>query len=385
MGNANIDEELKNKILHLLEDENQRVKFQNLKGFIDNSCKRKLEEINNKPNVNSSTYKEINKLTGLNFANIVNSIYLVPVKEKITKNLQFEEKIKKTIANLGIKNLNKKYNMDNYYGLLCDFAWNMESHKTGAGLTPINYVIDELIKKYPSDEIKLKVFKSRLNYLEQREEEINYLIEKYDFNRIPLMLDWLNNKFEDYAEGVINLLLIIVQYYWDKIKLNKRISYENLANKVSEIHPALNSLNNTIELFIMVIIRHSIIHSIGYPIKNKNNDFIITIDIGDLSEPKKTDMNAPSIPKIKEFGHMKEYIEKVYSYYKGPKKINNIIEITDSIFPYLTLKYRIPRKGQPDIYRTGVLVEISLIEYLKISRGNIFLIAKAIFGKLSEL
>src|SRR3989344_2782872 len=94
MGNANIDEELKNKILHLLEDENQRVKFQNLKGFIDNSCKRKLEEINNKPNVNSSTYKEINKLTGLNFANIVNSIYLVPVKEKITKNLQFEDKIK---------------------------------------------------------------------------------------------------------------------------------------------------------------------------------------------------------------------------------------------------------------------------------------------------
>jgi len=45
MGNANIDEELRQEIFKILENPKYRVKYQNLKGFIDNSCLNELEKI----------------------------------------------------------------------------------------------------------------------------------------------------------------------------------------------------------------------------------------------------------------------------------------------------------------------------------------------------
>lgn len=45
MGNASIDEELKNEIQKLLNDTKYRAKYQNLKGFIDNACLELLEKI----------------------------------------------------------------------------------------------------------------------------------------------------------------------------------------------------------------------------------------------------------------------------------------------------------------------------------------------------
>ena len=45
MGNANIDEELKVKIEELLKKTKYRIKYQNVKGFIDNACSELLEKI----------------------------------------------------------------------------------------------------------------------------------------------------------------------------------------------------------------------------------------------------------------------------------------------------------------------------------------------------
>ena len=43
MGNANINYELKKEIEEILKDAKNRIRYQNLKGFIDNAC---LEELN---------------------------------------------------------------------------------------------------------------------------------------------------------------------------------------------------------------------------------------------------------------------------------------------------------------------------------------------------
>lgn len=45
MGNATIDEELKKEIQELLEITKYRVKYQTLKGFIDNACLELLNKI----------------------------------------------------------------------------------------------------------------------------------------------------------------------------------------------------------------------------------------------------------------------------------------------------------------------------------------------------
>ena len=48
MGNANIDPDLKKEIEELLKDKGYRIRYQNVKGFIDNACVKELECIKNK-------------------------------------------------------------------------------------------------------------------------------------------------------------------------------------------------------------------------------------------------------------------------------------------------------------------------------------------------
>ena len=50
MGNVNIDIRLKKEIEELLDNKEFRIKYQTVKGFIDNACAKELKEVkNNKP------------------------------------------------------------------------------------------------------------------------------------------------------------------------------------------------------------------------------------------------------------------------------------------------------------------------------------------------
>lgn len=45
MGNANIEESLRKEILQILKNHSNKIRYQNLKGFIDNACLNELEKI----------------------------------------------------------------------------------------------------------------------------------------------------------------------------------------------------------------------------------------------------------------------------------------------------------------------------------------------------
>jgi len=45
MGNANIDENLKEEIEVILKETKYKVRYQNLKGFIDNACMGEISRI----------------------------------------------------------------------------------------------------------------------------------------------------------------------------------------------------------------------------------------------------------------------------------------------------------------------------------------------------
>ncbi|MCW1311454.1 MAG: hypothetical protein QXJ06_05925 [Candidatus Aenigmatarchaeota archaeon] len=48
MGNANINPDLKKEIEELLKNKEYRIRYQNVKGFIDNACIKELERIKGK-------------------------------------------------------------------------------------------------------------------------------------------------------------------------------------------------------------------------------------------------------------------------------------------------------------------------------------------------
>ena len=48
MGNANVDPDLKKEIEELLKNKEYRIRYQSVKGFIDNACVKELERIKDK-------------------------------------------------------------------------------------------------------------------------------------------------------------------------------------------------------------------------------------------------------------------------------------------------------------------------------------------------
>jgi len=45
MGNANINSDLKKEIEELLKNKEYRIRYQNVKGFIDNACTKELKRL----------------------------------------------------------------------------------------------------------------------------------------------------------------------------------------------------------------------------------------------------------------------------------------------------------------------------------------------------
>ncbi len=45
MGNANIEDALKKEIEELLKETKFRIRYQNLKGFVDNACMNELQKV----------------------------------------------------------------------------------------------------------------------------------------------------------------------------------------------------------------------------------------------------------------------------------------------------------------------------------------------------
>ncbi len=375
MGNANISEELKEQILKKLEENQNKTRFQNLKGFIDNACSKLLAEFDKKESAKNEIIESIRKQSGLNFSNLLNSVYLVKEKEKIPEDLPINEQIDLHLKNLGLKEVKRGFNKDTYYGLLTDFAWHMQSDQNGAEFTPINHQITELIKIFPKDVDKLVTFRRRLIYLKYLEDEIKYIVKRYDFNKIPIMFDWLNNKFEEYATLIAELSLIITEYHLLKSnRLNRRLHFEEVVKNIFDIDDWFKSINVTIQMFIITTIRHAITHSTGYKINIKDQNFVI-----DLPE---IDFSSNPSPKI-DFGIMKDYLKDVFNLFNTqPKKHGNDIILTDPRFPYVTFRYTISKSGSVNWNATKLILNLDLNSYLSMSSGNIFLLTRTIFGKL---
>lgn len=375
MGNANISEELKNQIMAKLEEKQNKARFQNLKGFIDNACSKSLAELDKKESTKNEILDGILKQSGLSFSNLFNSVYLAKERKKIAEDLPISEQIDLHLGELGLKEVKRAFNKDTYYGLLTDFAWHMLSSPNGADFSPINHQISELIKIFPDDADKLLTFKRRLIYLKFLEGEIGYITKRYDFNKIPIMIDWLTSKFEEYATLNAELSLIVVEYYLSKSKnLINRIHFEEIVKNIYDVDDWFKSINVTVEMFIITTIRHAITHSTGYKLVSKGQYFAI-----DLPE---IDFSANPSPKI-DFGIMEEYIKDVFNLFNTqPKKYGTDILITDPRFPYVTFRYIIAKRGSVNWNATKLTLGLDLNSYLSISSGSIFLLSRTIFGKL---
>ena len=165
-------------------------------------------------------YDFVNSISGLNEINLVNSGFLVKgkiftysrdfqynffltrrnkyQKEIKEKNPDFFDEANEIISKLGIKWTGTD-NFDTYYGTLIDYAWHREPSENGSNFTPIYGLIGQLEETVPEGELRLNAIYRRMVYLELLKNELIYLKKKYDFDTIPILLEWTTNKFETFT------------------------------------------------------------------------------------------------------------------------------------------------------------------------------------------
>ena len=370
MGNANIDENLKKEIEELLKDNVKKAKFQNLKGFIDNAGNLLLKEEKGK-DIKKEVFEGILKQSGLNFPNLINSVYIAKKRTPVSQDLPVQEQIDKHLENLGLKDVRKNFSKDTYFGLVTDYSWHTGASKAGAQFSPLNYLIEELKTTYPHDSPKLDSMKRRLNYLILLKDEIDYIFSRYDFDKLPIMQDWLLNKFERYATLIAELSLFIIEYYHIKIEgLNreKSIRFEEMIKYIYDIDKLFQYLNATVNGFVIINIRNHIVHSDGFDLKFIKDDFII---------------NIPEIEINTKFGILESYAKDVINlFYTGKKICGKDIIITDPRFSHITLRYKVSKKGSIDYPKTQIKINISLKEYIKLAEGFIFLLTRTLLQKI---
>ncbi|MFW6026583.1 MAG: hypothetical protein ACOCRX_09590, partial [Candidatus Woesearchaeota archaeon] len=314
------------------------------------------------------------KIESINFTNLINSVYIAKKRTSVSQDLSIQDQIDKNLQNLGLKEVRKQFSKDTYYGLVTDYSWHNLSSKSGAQFSPLNYLIDEIEKINLQDKVKLDSMKRRLNYLILLRDEIQYIFSRYDFNRLPIMQDWLLNKFERYATLVAELSLFIIEYY--NIKINnlseeKSIRFENMIEYIYNIDKLFQYLNSTVNGFVIINLRNHIVHSEGFELELIQDDFLIKI---------------PEITINLKFGILENYAKDVIElFFNGKKKYGTDITITDPRFSHLTLIYKVTKKGTIDYPKTKIKVDISIKEYIKIAEGFIFLLARTLLQKvLSE-
>lgn len=315
------------------------------------------QENSNKSN-SIELFNGLLKKSGLNFTNILNHIYIVRNKEPIDEKLPLQDRIDLVLKNLGLKQIEKSFNKDTYYGLLIDYGWNNTVH--------LNSEIDKLIKLFPEDKDRLDTIKRRLAYLNYLDSEIKFITERYDFDRIPVLIDWLTNKFERHATLTAELCLTIIEYYHNKP--NKYgIRFEEMIKYIYDIDKIFKYLNATVDGFIITTIRNEIVHSTGYKIKRDTDKFSININ---------------EVKVKPNFGLLEDYVKDAFNLFCSQKKVHGKdILVNDPRFPYINLIYRVSKKGTIVWEDTTINIEFDLENYLKRTSNYIYLLGITLFQK----
>jgi len=316
--------------------------------------------------------------TGLNNLNLIESNYLINTKilqytddfSYLISNVHARkcaEKIKDVneqlfvesdaiIKDLGIKET-KQYGFDTYYGTLINYSWHKGIAEQGSGYSPVYHLINELKIKYPKEIQKLDSIYRRIVYLEVITDEFQYLRDKYDYNQIPILLEWTTNKFETFAAVLTEMTLLIIEFYYRiHSKLNplqkNQCKFEEIFNLTKDQSSFFNSVNHALYSLLAVELRNEITHGCGYNLIQKNGGIFFTFEI-DLTT------------KFQQYSVLKDWINnRIIGRFSGKKTPNIWYDFKDPCFNFTSWKIRFKKQGGFEVDNSRIVFDIELKEYI---------------------
>jgi len=344
-------------------------------------------------------FDHITDRTGLNNLNIIDSKYLVsqnilkyngdfPYLISNIRARKTAELIKKTDINyfkeadnllrdLGILQ-SKQYGLDTYYGTLIRYSWFKGAAESGTGYTPIYYQLNQLKSKISDKKECLQYIYRRLNFLELTFDELYYLFEKFDYDRIRILLEWTTNKFEIFTTITTEMILIIIGFFYEvnpKFKTldEKDLYFDNMYYLLNQSNQFFNSINDAIYCLTLVELRNKIVHKSGHSLKRKNGKIFIGFEI---------DLRG----RIKKYKILQDWLSRdVIPMYRIKKKQIKRYNLPDPFFNFVTWNLRMQKNGTFNTDDPIIKFDIELREFVDLmNKSLIYNVCNRLFRNLLQ-
>ncbi len=331
-------------------------------------------------------------ISGLNNLNILNSTYLVPrmpltyagdakynlflgTVSRAKKNLRnagvSPEEGQRILRDLGIRRA-QTHQLATHYGQLINFAWRGTPLESGAHFMPIYNLILRTEQQHPSDRQTLHTLRRRLVYLETLAEEIDYILDVYDFDAIPVLQDWVANKVETFVNLSAEISIIITEFYLEKKGRPERIRFEDLLDVLPKIGNVFSSINASLEGYLILSLRNEMVHSAG--------SYVEIID------------GTPQIEvefqrKLISFGCLQDYLKS--DVLSGKHALNEgyvrrsgrvYFLFRDPRFSYVSFVFAKSKKGSPSLDGAIAVFKLDLERFTKLGLSFVFLLARELIN-----
>ena len=274
-----------------------------------------------------------------------------------------------------------EYGFDSYYGTLISYALGKIESEKGTGYSPIYHKINKLKKLLPDKMNQLNSIYRRLNYIELLSKEFAYILERYDIEKIPILLEWITNKFETFTTVSTELALSLIEFYYDvhprlKSITDRGIRFIELFNLIKDEIAFFNSYTGALYIFIAVKLRNDIVHHCGYNFNGKNSKLFINFQ-KDISYKSKNNL----------YLIFKNLIEKnIVTNISKKVPGNKWYIIDDPHYNYVSWNLRMQKSGEWDTNKFKISIQIELKEFINlIINGILYQLGMNLFSNLNKV
>ncbi len=252
----------------------------------------------------------------------------------------------------------KSYSLDSYYGLIDFYCWNKTEIENGLEFTHIFYLMDKIQSKYPQEDECLSRIRRKNAYLTLLSEEADYLVKRYDWNKVTDVEEIFFARFENFVTSSVELIIICINLY-ERIVLKrsktKVINFTDIIDFLNKEYSPSYENRNIFRLTyipIYIYVRNCFVHDfsgIKYVRDYKNPGLELNIS-------PDSDRHLLKLFII--------FIKERFEEYQGDKSPSSIQHYTNPTSSELAFEFHIDEKGTVNPSRTEISLKMNMIKFM---------------------
>jgi len=270
-----------------------------------------------------------------------------------------------------LQNKREHNDLDSYLGVI--YRYNLEHTiiQNGRGWAPILYRIQKCEEKKIFSHQLSNLLIRKVTYIKLSSVEMKYLLDRYNWKKLPECKDIFISKFEDIISTSFELLLLILNNLDTKYK-NFNCIIDQLPKEKNNL--VLHSENTYIYLSLLMYLRHKIVHD---PTK------IIYTKLG----TKKPMISLKDIHILdKETKEMIEVIKRYFNnFYIENKKANQKIILHEFIIKNLEYSFKLNKNKEINEETISIKYNQEIMKTTEDILGELFIIEREILNKILKI